>query len=107
MKKLIFVVALMVVSAQCFAVEPPKEIKDRYAGLLKAIRTVDTKAFDGYFDASFVDVDPSGKETKRDAYLKQISGLFKSAKSVKTNLKYVSVSKTNDLVAVGFDFHLT
>jgi hypothetical protein len=105
MKRLSLVTALLALSVPSFAVEPPKEIADRYKALMKAIEKVDVKAFSQFYDKSYVYVAPSGKESKRDAYLREYGGMLKSMKSGTTNLKITDVNAMRDTVTVTYDFH--
>ncbi len=90
--------------AAALAAELPKELAPRYAGLLKAIKTVDTKSFDSYFAPDFVNVDPSGKSVKRDEFLKGVHGMFQGVKSCDAKETTKKVTKQGDTMAVDFDF---
>ncbi len=98
-------VALSAVAAR--AAELPKELAARYDGLTKAIRTCDTKSFDGFFAKDFVNVDPAGKKTPRAEFLKGVGEMFQGAKSCDTKVTFSKVAKQSDTTAVDFDFSFT
>jgi ketosteroid isomerase-like protein len=86
------------------AADLPKELAPRYDGLIKSIQNCDMKAFDAFYSKDYVTIDPAGKKADRAQYMKDVAGLFKGAKSVKTKFTPTKVAKQGDAYAVDFDF---
>ena len=101
----IFSAALLVVAiSSARAVDLPKELAPRYAGLVKAFQACDLKAVDPFYSKDYVVIDSAGKKSNRAQFMKDAADLFKGAKSCKANVTYTRVAKQGDTYAV--DFHL-
>ena len=59
----------------------PKAIKTQYKAVEKAVNTCNMKAFDKFFTADYVSVDPEGKTSDRAIFLKGIGEMLGQYKS--------------------------
>ncbi len=84
----------------------PQAIKARYAQLNKVMQKVDFNGFQSFFAPDFFVVSPKGESTKRDDFLAEVKQLFAGATKATAKEKLISASKSHNLVAVKFDFHL-
>jgi hypothetical protein len=71
-----------------------------------AIDKLDFAKFSSFFAPEFVNVDPDGKETKREEFLAGVKPLFDGATSAKHRERLLSATKKDDEVAVMFDLTL-
>ncbi len=102
MNRMLPLLLIAVASTSASAATLPREIAPRYAGLLGAIRKVDMKGFSTFFAKDYVSVDPSGKQTDRQAFLKAIAGLLTGAKSATTHFTCVRTSRASHEISVEF-----
>ncbi len=84
-----------------------KELKATYDAVVKTYASVDAKAYSSYLAKDYVYVDPTGKVTKREAYIKEVNELFGSAKSAKLDAKFVKYTVKGDTIVQDFDVHMT
>lgn len=87
-----------------FAASLPPSLKARYDGLVKAIQKRDLTAFDKFYSADYVSVDPTGKSSGRAEYMAGMKALLKDATKVTTHVKYLSCKIRNGIAEVEFDF---
>ena len=82
----------------------PAGLQARYDALIASLRNRDLKAYDKFYTADYVSVDPSGKTVKRAEYMAGIGDLMKGAKKFTCGIKYVEVKSHNGIAEVSFDF---
>ena len=90
------------VAALSFA-SVPKSWSARYDTLTKTLRSKDLRALKAFFHESFVSVDSKGVKTGRDAFFKELEGLFADATKVTAHEKLYSVKAQGPTTLVSFD----
>lgn len=107
MKIILTLAVLAFTATAALADTMPAGVKAGYDGLNRSIAKMDSKAFEGYFAAGFVNVDPKGASTPREDFLKSIRPLFTANKSGTMTEKFTGVKVKGDQADVNFDMHLT
>jgi hypothetical protein len=82
----------------------PAGLQARYAALISSLNSRDLKAYDKFYTADYISVDPSGKSVKRAEYMAGIADLMKGASKFTSGIKYAGVKSHNGIVEVSFDF---
>lgn len=105
MKKIV-VLGLIFAAALANAGPVPQEWKTRYASLLKVMERKDLATFKSMFSHDFVVIDAKGKKTPREAFFKEVDGMFAAADKAHGTMKLKGASTKGDVTGVDFDFTL-
>lgn len=105
-RALSLLLGVVVSSSIAFAVEDtlPKAIKTQYKAVEKAVNTCNMKAFEKFFTADYVSIDPEGKSTNRADFLKGIGEMLGNYKSGTMKEKFSKVVKKGDTYEVSLTF---
>lgn len=106
MKKLLVITIVGVAASAAFAAPVPKAIKARYSRVESAMRKLDFKAFSEFFADDFTIVDPKGKSSTREEFLKEVEGMFEGSSKANPEVKLISSTTHGEMVDVRFDFTL-
>ena len=82
----------------------PKEIKAQYKAVEKAVNTGNMKAFEKFFTADYISVDPKGEKTKRADFLKGVGEMFTKYPSGTMKEKVSKVVKNGETYEVSLTF---